>query len=1029
MSTRLEALPGFQNPPAGYGIVPFFWWVGDPLTRERLGWILEQMEGMGVTGYQINYAHTDQGGRSCGLTIPSEPVLFTEAWWTLTGWFLREAKRQGAAISLSDYTLGLGQGWRMDEIIREHPEVVGQVVQMDQDGKVGIVKVPWSLDPMHPLSGRLYADKFFGEFDRRFPGEAGKGLNYFFSDELGFGVSGRIWTDRFAGEFKKRKGYDITAELPALFKDIGPRTPKIRLDYSDVMVALSEEAFFKPVFDWHQQRGMTMGCDHGGRGRDVLEFGDYFRTQRWNQGPGADQPRLGKDLIKAKVAASIAHLYERPRVWLEGFYGSGWGTTSADLVDATFANYVMGFNLLSLHGMYYSTHGGWWEWAPPDNTFRMPYWRHLRGFMDCVQRLSFLLSQGHHRCDVAILYPVAPMEAGMDGEEAVKTAFATSEQLYSRGVDFDFIDFESLDRARIVGKELHVAGEAYRVLVLPAMKAIRHSTLQKAVAFRRAGGVVVAVGALPEASDRIGREDPEVVAMAREVGLTDDLFAQLPGRDYEGPGQVQHRKIGPLDLYAIYGAPTDAEATFRVTGKVELWDPWTGTSRPLAVTSQDAAVTTLKLPLTEKEIQLIVFSPGQPGRAPLTTNNRQRTTLEITGDWEFELQPTSDNRFGDFHLPPTPARIGAEIRQLWYCEGEQADGPWRKVTCSFGPQFRVDGNLREFSWRWGIPNDPGHQGYHGLKGEMHDELLGVGQSRRGASHLPTVVEYSGGGATFETAVIAPHAMRAEALTGELKPSRVTLNGIIVEGTTLELKAGANPLTLEYDKPGRAYYVVATEAIPPAPAGALATRWWNHPAVMPFDVRSDERTPVGWYRFVAPPGLRVMTLNARGKVQAWVDGQPLTGLTLLTPAAKPVTVLLRIEQERGCYGGAAFPDPIRLDCGPGLISLGDWSENEGLLSYSGGAWYRKTVEIPEACWVMLDLGTVVSSVEVRVNGRLAGIKVAAPWKLDITAFVKPGKNRIEVLVCNTLANHFTSVPTGYRGDTRSGLLGPVTLEWE
>ena len=205
MSTRLEALPGFQNPPAGYGIVPFFWWVGDPLTRERLGWILEQMEGMGVTGYQINYAHTDQGGRSCGLTIPSEPVLFTEAWWTLTGWFLREAKRQGAAISLSDYTLGLGQGWRMDEIIREHPEVVGQVVQMDQDGKVGIVKVPWSLDPMHPLSGRLYADKFFGEFDRRFPGEAGKGLNYFFSDELGFGVSGRIWTDRSPGNSKSAR--------------------------------------------------------------------------------------------------------------------------------------------------------------------------------------------------------------------------------------------------------------------------------------------------------------------------------------------------------------------------------------------------------------------------------------------------------------------------------------------------------------------------------------------------------------------------------------------------------------------------------------------------------------------------------------------------------------------------------------------------------------------------------------------------------------------------------------------------------
>ena len=420
-------------------------------------------------------------------------------------------------------------------------------LRMGQGGKVSPETVPWSLNPMHPMAGRWYADKFFGGFERHNSGEGGKGLNFFFSDELSFGVSGWLWSANFAEEFKRRKGYDITPELSALFKDIGPRTPKIRLDYSDVMVALTEEGYFKPIFDWHQQRGMIMGCDHGGRGQNVVEFGDYFRTQRWMQGPGADQPNLGKNLIKAKVAASMAHLYQRPRVWLEGFYGSGWGTTSAGFVDATFTDFVRGYNLLALHGMYYSTHGGWWEWAPPDNTFRMPYWKHMRGFMDCVQRLAYLLAQGYHRCDVAIVYPVAPMEAGMEGKLAVQTAFGTAEQLYGKGVDFDFMDFESLARAEVVGRELHVSGEVYRVLVLPAMKAVRHSTLQKALEFRRAGGIVVALGALPEASDRMGRDDPEVVSMVKEIfpqGPAKDVFALLPGRDYDGPGAVQHRKLG-----------------------------------------------------------------------------------------------------------------------------------------------------------------------------------------------------------------------------------------------------------------------------------------------------------------------------------------------------------------------------------------------------------------------------------------------------------------------------------------------------
>ena len=59
---------------------------------------------------------------------------------------------------------------------------------------------------------------------------------------------------------------------------------------------------------------------------------------------------------------------------------------------------------------------------------------------------------------------------------------------------------------------------------------------------------------------------------------------------------------------------------------------------------------------------------------------------------------------------------------------------------------------------------------------------------------------------------------------------------------------------------------------------------------------------------------------------------------------------------------------------------------------------------------------------------AGIRVAPPWKLDITEYVKAGENRIEVLVYNTLANHYLTIPTRYRGNPKSGLLGPVRLEF-
>ena len=78
-------------------------------------------------------------------------------------------------------------------------------------------------------------------------------------------------------------------------------------------------------------------------------------------------------------------------------------------------------------------------------------------------------------------------------------------------------------------------------------------------------------------------------------------------------------------------------------------------------------------------------------------------------------------------------------------------------------------------------------------------------------------------------------------------------------------------------------------------------------------------------------------------------------------------------------------------------------------------------------VLLQLGQVAATAEVHVNGQLVGVKVAPPWAIDISKFVKPGENRIEILVYNTLANHYGTIPTIYRGSPLSGLIGPVRIE--
>jgi hypothetical protein len=264
-----------------------------------------------------------------------------------------------------------------------------------------------------------------------------------------------------------------------------------------------------------QDRGLIFGSDHNSRGRNVVEFGDYFRTHRWIQAAGCDQPGLSKDVIKNKVASSIAHLYEHPRTWLEGFYGSGWNTSTSMLLDALFANYAEGQNLLSLHGLYYSTLGGWWEWAPPGNHFHEPYWAEMPALLGMMERLSYLLSQGYHCADVAIIYPVESVVAG-DGGKSVRCAFQLGEQLYSQGIDFDFIDYGSLAKASVKDKALHVSGENYSVLVIPSMKTIQSATLQKALDFQRAGGIVLSVDDRADQTE-LGAMDEKRKAASNEL--------------------------------------------------------------------------------------------------------------------------------------------------------------------------------------------------------------------------------------------------------------------------------------------------------------------------------------------------------------------------------------------------------------------------------------------------------------------------------------------------------------------------------
>ena len=62
---------------------------------------LQILKDRGISSLQVNYAHSDKGGKLWGLTYKSKPEIFTEEWWDLFGWFMKEANKRGMTVSLA----------------------------------------------------------------------------------------------------------------------------------------------------------------------------------------------------------------------------------------------------------------------------------------------------------------------------------------------------------------------------------------------------------------------------------------------------------------------------------------------------------------------------------------------------------------------------------------------------------------------------------------------------------------------------------------------------------------------------------------------------------------------------------------------------------------------------------------------------------------------------------------------------------------------------------------------------------------
>jgi hypothetical protein len=485
-------------------------------------------------------------------------------------------------------------------------------------------------------------------------------------------------------------------------------------------------------------------------------------------------------------------------------YAAGWGQTQEENLAWTNEAYAKGLNLYCRHGAYNTLMGGWYEWVPPGDHFYQPHWRYWGEFTRYVTRLSYILSQGKHRADVALLYPITTLhanwiaglepgkwasdgrehwsgEAGPFGQAAIdasRTVQDLTKAIYHDGMDLDIVHSDSLERGVVQGDVLEISGVEFRSIVLPSLSTIRLASIQKVSEFYQAGGTVVSFGRLPTASAENGRNDPKLRA------LLETIFGSVPaggsdvvhssnargGHAYFVPSEVEripailseaiaravsapekdlfllHKNIGETEVFFLFNVRQETRelpVRFRAQGRPEIWDAFTGDTRPVYHWKRvGKEFTELKLRMGPTEGVIVVFSRSQMPPEVLEDNLSQllrveaQATLTLEGFDEvggnkrvrlrhdaeeyvaeaavpsppqkmrlperfgFRLAPTMDNRWGDFRYPASNTLIGAEARRFRYAEEEGIaaaqrnwhrsdfdDSQWAETTYSYGPYW------------------------------------------------------------------------------------------------------------------------------------------------------------------------------------------------------------------------------------------------------------------------------------------------------------------------------------------------------
>ena len=810
---------------------------------------------------------------------------------------------------------------------------------------------------------------------------AGKTFHGFFVDSWEAG--GQNWTERMPEEFLRRRGYEITPYLPILTGRVVSdlqTSERFLYDLRQTVSELVAENFWAEMHRLCREHDLKLAVQAyitTGHDLDAARHCDEPTGEFWSH---PFQPNDYSLTIKA--AASTAKLMGKSIVGAEAFTASEterWLAHPATLKPIGDRAFCLGANRLQIHrfamqrfpqaapgmtmgkwGQHYDSTQTWWEWSQP--------WH------DYLARCQLMLRQGRGVADVLALVPEEPLHR--------------FEHKPIPGHDYDACGPENFQLLEIRDGLPALPGQpGYPLLSVDHHGTMTLARLQKLHHLVKEGAALLGEPPLatPGLSD-LPRSDIELKALAAELwGHTGEQERRFgKGRvfrgisaaealrrlgiqpDFTGPPELgwTHRSTGELDLYflAAAGQPAIRSCEFRVTGKrAELWDPESGTLRPLDITPSAAGRVRAAIPFGHDGSAFVVFRPGPPLQPSITAASLDgRTLLPTQAASPTALKASRSFTYACWIKPETDIELPAETPRGFASLSQR-----RNDAIFPPPAHRL------------LP--PGHA-FSGLSVGRN----GVVIHEHAGGHFPALLVHPARIDRWTHVAVSYHDNQPTLYLNGRKV-RTGLKGPFEVHCPIGFEDGND--SIFRGQLGR------FDAFAPVLDEPALRDWIATGKPLP----DDRRLPVLPLETIAhPDGSRALLAHAPGRYDiTFSDGshhretvnpaplKTLTGpWTLSFPAdsgiARPLVLTELISWSR-------YPDPA-------------------VRHFSGIASYQTRFTLPnDQGTVLLDLGRVEVMAKVRLNGRELGTLWKAPYRIDLTKALIPGENLLEISVVNLWVN--------------------------